>query len=135
MRSYLQALSRIREVAPLLEPRLYQTHSMRSFWSLLLPWPGVAFAFYMVWAIAVLVIAIQCWRHRAPLNLHYSVLLLATVLVAPHLRHFCCLAIGPYKHLRLRSRQRHRCSSISAIHYSCWDQSRDSLTSSYRCSR
>src|SRR5207245_1286929 len=37
MRSYLQALSRIREVAPLLEPRLYQTHSLRSFWSLLLP--------------------------------------------------------------------------------------------------
>ena len=31
-------------VLPLLEPRLYQTHSLRSFWSLLLPWPHVAFA-------------------------------------------------------------------------------------------
>src|SRR5438094_8278488 len=95
MRSYLQALSRIREVAPLLEPRLYQTHSMRSFWSLLLPWPGVAFAFYMVWAIAVLVIAIQCWRHRAPLNLHYSVLLIATVLVAPHLTVYDLVILAP----------------------------------------
>ncbi|PYX26075.1 MAG: hypothetical protein DMG87_00445, partial [Acidobacteria bacterium] len=77
MQSYLQALSRIPNVAPLLEPRLYQTHSLRSFCSLLLPWPGVAFAFYMVCAIAVLVIAIQCWRNRAPLKLRYSVLLLA----------------------------------------------------------
>src|SRR5438046_10445629 len=95
MQSYLQALSRIPNVAPLLEPRLYQTHSLRSFCSLLLPWPGVAFAFYMVCAIAVLVIAIQCWRNRAPLKLRYSVLLLATVLVAPHLTVYDLVILAP----------------------------------------
>jgi hypothetical protein len=95
MRSYLQALSRIREVARLLEPRLYQTHSLRSFWSLLLPWPGIAFAFYVVCAIAVLVIAIQCWRSRAPLNSRYSVLLLASVLVAPHLTVYDLVILAP----------------------------------------
>src|SRR5438094_4443678 len=95
MRSYLQALSRISKVAPLLEPRLYQTHSLRSFWSLLLPWPCVAFAFYVICAIAVLVFAIQCWRSRAPLNLRYSVLLLATVLVAPHLTIYDLVIVAP----------------------------------------
>jgi alpha-1,2-mannosyltransferase len=95
MQSYLRALSRIREVAPLLEPRLYQTHSLRSFWSLLLPWPGIAFAFYVVCAIAVLVIAIQCWRSRAALNLRYSVLLIATVLVAPHLTVYDLVILAP----------------------------------------
>ena len=140
MQSYLQALSRIPNVAPLLEPRLYQTHSLRSFCSLLLPWPGVAFAFYMVCAIAVLVIAIRCWRSRAPLNLRYSVLLLASVLVAPHLTVYDLVILAPaflllgrgspdHKHLRNPCRR----FSISAIHYSCWDQSRDSLTSSYPC--
>ena len=93
--SYLRALSRIREVAPLLEPRLYQTHSLRSFWSLLLPWPGIAFVFYVVCAIAVLVIAIECWRSRAPLNLRYSVLLLASVLVAPHLTVYDLVILAP----------------------------------------
>jgi len=95
MLSYLQALSRIPKVAPLLEPRLYQTHSLRSFWSLLLPWPCVAFAFYVICAIAVLVFAIQCWRSRAPLNLRYSVLLLATVLVAPHLTVYDLVILAP----------------------------------------
>jgi alpha-1,2-mannosyltransferase len=95
MQSYLQALSRVREVAPLLEPRLYQTHSLRSFWSLLLPWPGVAFAFYVVCAITVLVIAIQCWRRSAPLNLRFSVLLLATVLAAPHLTVYDLVILAP----------------------------------------
>jgi hypothetical protein len=95
MRGYLRALSRIREVAPLLEPRLYQTHSLRSFWALLLPWTGIAFAFYVVCAIAVVVIAIQCWRSRAPLNMRYSVLLLATVLVAPHLTVYDLVILAP----------------------------------------
>jgi hypothetical protein len=95
MRSYLQALSKIPNVAPLLEPRLYQTHSLRSFWSLLLPWPGLAFTCYVVCAIAVLLVAIRCWRSRAPLNLRYSVLLLATVLVAPHLTVYDLVILAP----------------------------------------
>jgi len=48
MRAYLNALIHVREVLTLLEPRLYQTHSLRSFWSLLLPWPQAAFRLYVV---------------------------------------------------------------------------------------
>jgi len=41
------------------------------------------------------VFAIQCWRSRAPLNLRYSVLLLATVLVAPHLTVYDLVILAP----------------------------------------
>jgi hypothetical protein len=51
---YFRALMHLREVLPLLEPRLYQTHSLRSFCSLLLPWPRVAFALYALCALAFL---------------------------------------------------------------------------------
>src|SRR5438067_508427 len=67
----------------------------RKFPCSLLPSPGVAFAFYMICAIAVLVTAIQCWRHRAPLNLRYSILLLASVLVAPHLTVYDLVILAP----------------------------------------
>jgi len=37
-----------------LEPRLYQTHSLRALWALLLPWPSVALWTYAASAAAVL---------------------------------------------------------------------------------
>ena len=59
MSTYLGALRHVEGVLPLLEPRLYQTHSLRAFWSLLLPWPRVAFALYAVSTVAILVLAVR----------------------------------------------------------------------------
>jgi alpha-1,2-mannosyltransferase len=95
MRSYLHALINVREVLPLLEPRLYQTHSLRSFWSLLLPWPRIAFALYVVTAIGVLVFAVRCWRNEASLSIRFSALLFATVLVSPHLTVYDLVILAP----------------------------------------
>jgi len=95
MRAYLDALIHVREVLPLLEPRLYQTDSLRSFWSLLLPWPRVALALYAITAIASLVMAVRCWRSAAPLAVRFSVLLLATVLVSPHLTVYDLVILAP----------------------------------------
>jgi hypothetical protein len=95
MRNYVRALRNISDVMPLLEPRPYQLHSLRSFWSLLLPWPRTAFAFYLVSAIVVLFISIRCWRSEAPLKLRYSVVLLATVLVAPHFTVYDLVILAP----------------------------------------
>ena len=95
MRTYFRALMHLREVLPLLEPRLYQTHSLRSFWSLLLPWPRVAFALYAICALAVIVLAVQCWRQRAALPVRFSALLLATVLVSPHLTVYDLVILAP----------------------------------------
>ncbi len=95
MRAYFHALMHLREVLPLLEPRLYQTHSLRSFWSLLLPWPRVAFALYAICALGVLVLAIRAWRSEAPLSVRFSALLLATVLVSPHLTVYDLVILAP----------------------------------------
>ncbi len=95
MRAYFHALMHLREVLPLLEPRLYQTHSLRSFWSLLLPWPRVAFAMYAICAVGVLVLAIRAWRSEAPLSVRFSALLLATVLVSPHLTVYDLVILAP----------------------------------------
>jgi alpha-1,2-mannosyltransferase len=95
MRAYLHALIHVREVLALLEPRLYQTDSLRSFWSVLLPWPRVALALYIITAIASLVMAVRCWRSEAPLAVRFSALLLATVLVSPHLTVYDLVILAP----------------------------------------
>ncbi|HYK49306.1 MAG TPA: glycosyltransferase family 87 protein, partial [Terriglobales bacterium] len=95
MRTYWWALTHVRGVSALLEPRLYQTHSLRSFWSLLLPWPRVAFALYIFTAIAVLALAVRCWKSGASLQVRYAALLLATVLVSPHLTVYDLVILAP----------------------------------------
>jgi alpha-1,2-mannosyltransferase len=95
MHTYLRALRNVEGVLPLLEPRLYQTHSLRSFWSLLLPWPHVAFGLYVVTAIGILVLAVRCWRSEASLSIRFSALLFATVLVSPHLTVYDLIILAP----------------------------------------
>jgi alpha-1,2-mannosyltransferase len=95
MRLYLRAIEHLRDVLPYLEPRPYQTHSLRSFWSLLLPWPPISWALYAATAIVTLVIAVQCWRSGRSLEIRYSSLLLATVLVAPHLTVYDLVILAP----------------------------------------
>ena len=95
MRTYWWALTHVRGVSALLEPRLYQTHSLRSFWSLLLPWPRVAFALYIFTAIAVLALAVRCWKSGASLQVRYAALLLTTVLVSPHLTVYDLVILAP----------------------------------------
>jgi len=95
MRTYVGALRHVEWVLPLLEPRFYQTHSLRAFWSLLLPWPRVAFALYVVSTAATLVLAVRVWRSRSALTVRFSALLLATVLVSPHLTVYDLVILAP----------------------------------------
>jgi len=95
MRAYAHALWSLRDVMPWLEPRPYQMHSLRAFWSLLIPWPGVAFSLYLVCAAAALGITVYCWRHEPLLELRFSALLLATVLVSPHLTVYDLVILAP----------------------------------------
>jgi hypothetical protein len=95
MTSYWHALVRVRDVMPLLEPRLYQTHSLRSFWSLLLPWPRVAFVLYVASALAALVLAVRVWKSGASMPVRFSAVLLATILVSPHLTVYDLTILAP----------------------------------------
>jgi alpha-1,2-mannosyltransferase len=95
MQDYFRHLIHVRETYTLLEPRPYQMHSLRAFWAMLIPWSPLAFGLYLATAIAVLGITAVYWKSSAPLNLRYSVLLLATVLVSPHLTVYDLLILAP----------------------------------------
>jgi len=97
LRQWWHALCHVSTILPWLEPRPYQTHCLRTFWALLSPWHGLAVGLYAASAAAVLGMTIACWRRgsSAPLALKYSSLLLATVLVAPHLTVYDLVILAP----------------------------------------
>jgi hypothetical protein len=95
MRDYFYHLVHVRSMFSQLEPRPYQMHSLRSFWTMLVPWPHLAFALYVITAVAVLGIALSLWKTRAPLNLGFAALLIATVLVSPHLTVYDLVILAP----------------------------------------
>jgi alpha-1,2-mannosyltransferase len=93
--AYGHALLRIPEVAYGMEPNRFHMHSWRAFFDLFQLTPRVALAAYAVTALGTLVVAVACWRSRAPLVLRYAVLLLATVLVDPHLYAYDLVVLIP----------------------------------------
>jgi hypothetical protein len=96
LRRWAHQMLHVGQVLPLLEPRPYQTHCLRTFWSMLIPWPNLSFGLYFVSAAVVLGAAVACWKRKsAPLALRYSSLLLATVLVAPHLTVYDLVILAP----------------------------------------
>ncbi len=95
MRDYVDALARSGHLMALLEPRLYQTHSLRTFWSMIMPWPGAAFGFYLASAAIVLILVVRCWRAEPGLEVQFPALLMATVLVSPHLTVYDLVILAP----------------------------------------
>jgi hypothetical protein len=68
-----------------LDPSPIQMHSLRSFWTLLMPWPEISLALYILSSIAVILISAAVWKSSAALALRFSALTIAAVLVNPHL--------------------------------------------------
>jgi alpha-1,2-mannosyltransferase len=95
MQTYFAQLWQSPGLMPQLEPRLYQTHSLRALWALLLPWPSVAFWMYASSSVAVLYVSYVCWKSGALLSLRFSALLLATALVSPHLTVYDLVILAP----------------------------------------
>ncbi|HUA14826.1 MAG TPA: glycosyltransferase family 87 protein [Verrucomicrobiae bacterium] len=72
-----------------------QMHSLYSFWEILLPWrPGV-WTLYLVSSLAVIAIAAAIWKSSSSLSLRFSALLLASVLVNPHIYIYDLVALAP----------------------------------------
>lgn len=80
VRNFERALTSVDQ----LEAQPFLMHSLRSFFSLLLPWPRTAAILYGVASVATIVLAVRTWRSSASLEVRYAVLLIATVLVSPH---------------------------------------------------
>ena len=96
-RQWLRVLMKVPQTTAAFEPRPYQTHCLRTFWEMLFPWSGVAVTLYLITAIIVLGVLIVAWRpgRRVPLELRYSLLLLATVLISPHLTVYDLVILAP----------------------------------------
>ncbi len=81
--------------AEILEPKLYLLHSLRPFWELLLGRSEAAFALYVLTAGLATMLAIACWRRPVALEERFAVMLLVTVLVAPHLTVYDLIVLAP----------------------------------------
>jgi hypothetical protein len=95
LREWMHVLLDIPHLLPLLEPKPYQTHCLRTFWTMLVPWPSASLMLYVISAILVAGLTVACWRSRRPLSLRYSALLLSTVLLAPHLTVYDLVILAP----------------------------------------
>jgi hypothetical protein len=96
LREWLRTLRNVPAMLWLFEPRLYQTHSLRTFWSMLIPWPSTSSP--STSSAQLLVSALMaCWlaQPRSHYPLRYSALLLATVLLAPHLTVYDLVILAP----------------------------------------
>lgn len=72
-----------------------QMHSLHSFWELLIPWPSAVWIFYLLSSFAVIAIAGAIWKSSNSLAPRYSALILAAVLVNPHIYIYDLLALAP----------------------------------------
>jgi len=97
LRQWVHMLWNTRTILPLLEPRPYQTYSLRTFWSMLVPAHDFALVLYVVSVSVTLGLTIALWRRgqSVPLALRYASLLLATVLLAPHLTVYDLVILAP----------------------------------------
>jgi len=97
MRAYfnmlLQSAASPRTTELILSP--IQMHSLRAFWVLLIPWPHAVLVLYTLSALAVIGIAAAVWRSSSSLSLRFSALILAAVLVNPHIYIYDLLVLAP----------------------------------------
>ncbi len=77
------------------QPKRYLMHSLRPFWQMLLPSPILAFCLYVITAFIVFLGCLRIWKSANPLSLRFSALLLATVLVDPHLFVYDQVVLAP----------------------------------------
>lgn len=97
MHSYFDTLGHMSRLIAASELSLapIQMHSLRSFWTLLIPSPQLALALYILTSIVTVMVAVSVWKSPIPLELRFSALTLAAVLVNPHLFVYDLLALAP----------------------------------------
>lgn len=95
LRTWIRTLWNVRQVTTMLEPRPYQTHCLRTFWSMLTPWAPLSLGLYLLSAGVVLAWTIVVWKRSADWAPRYSLLVFASVLVSPHLTVYDLVILAP----------------------------------------
>jgi len=94
-RSWMDTMRHVPARLASFEPKPYETHCLRTFWSILVPRSELSFGLYLVSSAVVLGWTIAIWKSQKPFSLKFSVLLLATVLVSPHLTIYDLVILAP----------------------------------------
>jgi hypothetical protein len=93
MAMYARVLRDLPAIADLLEPQ--RGDSLRGFVQLFVPSPSMALLLYAAAALVTLLIRARIWRLGAPLDLRLAVLMIALVLVSPHVNAYDLLLLAP----------------------------------------
>ncbi|MEQ1726812.1 MAG: glycosyltransferase family 87 protein [Vicinamibacterales bacterium] len=93
--AYAGVLATLPSVVDAMEPHKELMHSLRSFFLHLGVPQGVSLVVSAVASLAAAVAALACWRARGDMGLRYVVLLIATLLVNPHLFVYDLLLLSP----------------------------------------
>jgi hypothetical protein len=91
--AYLTTLQSIGRLGDILEPR--PGYSLRSFFSVFVPDARAAFAVYLIAAAAAAVVTARIWRSAACFEVRASALVLAIVLVNPHVFEYDLIVLTP----------------------------------------
>ena len=70
-------------------------HSLFSFFNALIPWSRIAVTLYLLSAAVLIIAAWRVWQAPVSVSLRYAFLLLATVLVSPHLNVYDLVILAP----------------------------------------
>ena len=83
--AYTELVLQLPGMAAMMAAKAYQMHSLRAFWSLLVPHATAAAVLYAITGAATIAVAAHAWRRTQDARLRMSALLLAAALTAPHL--------------------------------------------------
>jgi alpha-1,2-mannosyltransferase len=97
MRSYFEMLlhSASRPGATELRFSPILMHSLYSFWELLIPWPRAVWALYLLTSALVVAMTSSIWKSSASRSSAWAALIVASVLVNPHIYIYDLLALVP----------------------------------------
>lgn len=93
--AYVQILTNPGELTSIVEQKLFHSHSLRTLWALLVPWRPLALVLYVLSAAWVLWRTVGVWQSPVSLARRFAVLLLATVLVSPHVFVYDLVILAP----------------------------------------
>ena len=97
--AYAEALAKLPSVVDDMEPHKQYMHSLRSFFLHLGVPQTASLALSAVSSLAAAMTALACWRARGDAAVRYVVLLIATLLVNPHLFVYDLLLLSPSLHV------------------------------------
>jgi hypothetical protein len=93
MLAYARVLRELPKTAVLLEPR--PGDSLRGYFQAIVPSAPAALALYAAAALVTIIMTVRIWRSRLPIDLRLASIVIALILVNPHVNSYDLLLLAP----------------------------------------